>query len=378
MKLIHMSDLHLGKRLHEFSLLEDQEYILTQALELIQKEQAELVLLAGDIYDKSIPSGEAMQLFDGFLTKLANMGVTVIAISGNHDSPERVAYGGNLFRRHGVHMSPVFQGDLKPVVVEDAHGPVHIYSLPFVKPPVVRKAYPDREITTYQQAVKTVVDEIPLQPEVRNILISHQFVTGAVTCDSEDLSVGGVDNVDAEVFQSFDYVALGHLHSPQSIGRDSIRYCGSPLKYSVSESSHTKSLTVVHLGPKGTMEITNVPLKPLRDLRKIKGTYMELTARENYKDSNLEDYVHATLTDEQDVMDAMAKLRTIYPNIISLEYENTRTRSHQQVGAPEEVESKSPLVLFEDFYQVQNNQPMNQEQRAFVQNLVEEIWGELK
>lgn len=375
MKLVHMSDLHLGKRLHEFSLLEDQEYILTQAMEKIREEEVDAVILAGDLYDKSIPSGEAVQLFDRFLTILSNMGVTVIAISGNHDSPERVAYGGNLFRRQGVHMSPVFQGDLDPIILEDSHGPVYIYSLPFVKPPVVRKAYPDLELTSYHQAVKAVIDRIQEPQGARSILVAHQFVTGAVTCDSEDISVGGVDNVDAEVFRLFDYVALGHLHSPQWIGRETVRYCGSPLKYSVSEANHTKSLTVVDLGPKGTVEMKTIPLHPLRDLRKIKGTYMELTARENYKDSNVEDYIHVTLTDEQDVLDAMAKLRTIYPNIVSLEYENTRTRNQQEVGSPEDVDKKTPMDLFEDFYEVQNNQPMNEEQRNFVQQLMDEIWG---
>lgn len=374
MILAHMSDLHLGKRLHEFSLLEDQEYILTQALEILKEKKVDGILLAGDIFDKSIPSAEAVQLFDEFLTKLARLGIWIFVISGNHDSPERLSYGARLLKDNKIYLSPVFQGNLDPVTVEDVHGPVHVHLLPFVKPATVRKVYPDEEIRTYNQAVKTVVENMTVDPSARNILVAHQFVTGALRCESEDVSVGGVDNVDASVFDPFDYVALGHLHSPQWVKREQVRYCGTPLKYSVSESSHNKSLTLVEIGEKSCIGVETIPLHPLRDLRKIKGTYMELTARENYKDTNTQDYIYVTLTDEQEVMDALAKLRSIYPNVIGMEYDNTRSRRQQEVGSAVEVENKTPLDLFDDLYVLQNNAKMEPRQREFVQQLIEEIW----
>lgn len=374
MLIAHLSDLHLGKRLHEFSLLEDQEFILMQALEIIKEKEVEGVIVAGDIYDKSIPSADAVQLFDDFLTRLAGLGVSIFVVSGNHDSPERVAYGSRLLDPLRIYLSPVFRGDVKPVVLEDDHGEIYFYMMPFVKPATVRKAYPDEEIQTYHGAVKAVIDHMEVDPAKRNILIAHQFVTGAKRSDSEDVSVGGVDNVDVEAFAPFDVVALGHLHSPQWVGRETIRYCGTPLKYSVSEVDHIKSLTLLHIGPKGSLDVETVPFRPMRDLRKIKGSYMELTAKESYQDTETEDYIHATLTDEHDILDAMAKLRTIYPNMVGLEYDNARTQNHQQVGAATDLDKKSPLDLFGDFYEMQNNAKLDPSQRAFMEEIMEEIW----
>ena len=320
MKLIHLSDLHLGKRVNEFSMIEDQRFILTQILRIIDEEQPRAVLLAGDIYDKSVPSAEAVALLDDFLVELAHRRLEVFVISGNHDSPERMAFGGRLMDASGVHMAPVYDGAVTPYTLNDAHGPVQIYLLPFVKPVHVRRFFPDREIDSYNDAVAVAVEAMNVDGSVRNVLVTHQFVTGAARCDSEEVSVGGTDNVDAAVFEPFDYVALGHIHNPQQVGRETVRYCGTPLKYSFSEAGHEKSVTVVELGPKGETSIRTAPLTPLRDLVELRGTYEEVTLRDFYEAGNYRNcYVHITLTDEEDIPDAVGKLRLVYPFLMKLD-----------------------------------------------------------
>ena len=374
MKLIHLSDLHLGKRVNEFSMLEDQAFILQEILRIIDEEQPQAVVLAGDIYDKSVPSGEAVQLFDGFLWELSSRKLQVFVISGNHDSPERLSFGGRLMEGSGIHLSQVYSGKVEPVVLEDAYGPVNVYLLPFMKPAHVRRYFPEEEIGTYTEALGKAVEALEIHKEQRNVLVTHQFVTGASRSDSEEISVGGSDNVDASVFDDFDYVALGHIHGPQNIGSPRIRYCGTPLKYSFSEAGQQKSVTVAELKEKGTLEVTARPLTPLRDLREIRGSYLEVTAKRFYEGRNREDYLHITLTDEEDVPDGAAKLRVIYPNLMRLDYDNTRTRSRNLPEGAEEPETKSPLELFEEFYERQNNQPMTEEQIRFSRALMETIW----
>lgn len=374
MKLIHLSDLHLGKRVNEFSMLEDQAFILQEILRIIDEEQPQAVLLAGDIYDKSVPSGEAVQLFDGFLWELSSRKLQVFVISGNHDSPERLSFGGRLMEGSGIHLSPVYSGKVEPVVLEDAYGPVNVYLLPFLKPAHVRRYFPEEEIGTYTEALGKAVEALEIHKEQRNVLVTHQFVTGASRSDSEEISVGGSDNVDASVFDDFDYVALGHIHGPQNIGSPRIRYCGTPLKYSFSEAGQQKSVTVAELKEKGSLEVTVRPLTPLRDLREIRGSYLEVTAKSFYEGRNREDYLHITLTDEEDVPDGAAKLRVIYPNLMRLDYDNTRTRSRNLPEGAEEPAAKPPLELFEEFYERQNNQPMTEEQIRFSRELMETIW----
>lgn len=379
MKLLHISDLHIGKRVNAFSMIEDQKYILRQILAIADSQQADGVMIAGDIYDKPVPSAEAVQLFDWFLTELADRGKQVYAVSGNHDSAERIAFGAQLMSGRGVYVSPVYQGETAMLTVHDAYGELCIYLLPFIKPAVVRHAMEDAPGMegkalpgSYQDAVALAVERMEVDRSRRNILIAHQFVTGAGRCDSEDVSVGGVDNVDADLFDAFDYVALGHIHSPQHMKRETVRYCGTPLKYSFSEAEQEKSVTVVELGEKGRIEITAVPLVPLHDLRRIRGTYLEVTARDFYRDMDTEDYVQITLTDEEDIPDGMEKLRIIYPNLMRLEYDNSRTRQNRLIERTEEIEQKSELELFAEFYELQNNQPMSDEQAAFVARLIEE------
>ncbi len=374
MKFLHLADLHLGKRVNGFSMLEDQAHILRQILAILDDEQPDGALIAGDVYDKSVPSVEAVELLDGFLTELRARGVPVLLISGNHDSPERLAFGGRVMDSCGIHISPVYDGALAPVTLHDEFGPVHVWLLPFVKPAHVRRWFPDADIESYTDAVAEAVAHMDIDTAARNVLVTHQFVTGGARSGSEELSVGGTDNVDSGVFAPFDYVALGHLHGAQHIGRETIRYAGSPLKYSFSEARRHKSVTVVTLGEKGDVQVRTAALTPLRELREIRGSYDELTARSFYEHTTYRsDYLHLILTDEQDVFDAMSRLRTIYPYLMTLDYDNARTRAAGGMSVPAETERRTPLELFEALYQRQNHRPMSEVQRAYIAQLMEQI-----
>ena len=374
MKFLHLADLHLGKRVNGFSMLEDQAHLLRQILAILDDEQPDGVLIAGDVYDKSVPSVEAVELLDGFLTELCARGVPVLLISGNHDSPERLAFGGRVMDSCGIHISPVYDGALAPVTLHDAFGPVHVWLLPFVKPAHVRRWFPDADIESCTDAVAEAVAHMNVDTAARNVLVTHQFVTGGARSGSEELSVGGTDNVDSGIFAPFDYVALGHLHGAQHIGRETIRYAGSPLKYSFSEARQHKSVTVVTLGEKGDVQVCTVALTPLRELREIRGSYDELTARSFYEHTTYRsDYLHLILTDEQDVFDAMSRLRTIYPYLMTLDYDNARTRAAGGMSVPAETERRTPPELFEALYQRQNHQPMSEVQRAYIAQLMEQI-----
>ena len=379
MKLMHLSDLHLGKRLNEFSLLEDQSFILQQLVELVRSEQPDCVLLAGDIYDKPVPPAEAVTLFDDFLNKLAQL-TTVCVTSGNHDSAERLAFGAQLMREGGVHFCGLYTGEPQCMTLQDAYGSVHIYLLPFLKPAHVRHCLPPEkaeQATTYHEALRCAVERLHINAAERNVLVAHQFVTGAQTAGSEAVNVGGVDNIGAEVFADFDYTALGHIHKAQNVGSERVRYSGTPLKYSFAEWQQEKSVTLVELGEKGSVSVTALPLAPLRDLRKLRGSYEELMSKDFYdelpKDSDglLRDFYHLTLTDEEDVPDAVQKLRSVYKNLLQLEYDNKRTRTDNAIEGAERVVEKSPLELMEEFYQLQNNQALSEKQRAYLQSLLE-------
>ena len=376
MRFLHLADLHLGKRVCEFSMLDDQRFILEQVLALLDTHPVDGVLLAGDLYDKPVPPAEAVRLLDWFLTRLAERGLPVFAISGNHDSADRIAFGARLLAGSRVYVSPVFAGPPAPVTLTDEYGPVDIWLLPFLKPAAVRHVYPDEKIESFQDALGCVLRRCTPDPGRRNVLVAHQFVAGASLCDSEEPSVGGVDSVGADLFDGFDYVALGHLHSPQKVGRETLRYAGSPLKYSFSEVHQKKAALFVTLGPKGSVSVESVPLTPRHEMRQLRGSYMELTDRRAYEGTDTEDYLRVTLTDEQDVPDALARLRVIYPNLMQLDYDNCRTRARQAPQSAARACSKTPLEHFAAFYEMQNGQPLSDQQAAFCQALIEEIWKE--
>ena len=374
MRLLHISDLHLGKRVNEYSMLEDQAHILEQILKIADQEQAQGVLIAGDVYDKPVPPAEAVRLLDYLLSSFADRKIPVFFISGNHDSRDRLSFGAELFKKSGVYMAS--EGFLEKVDREDEYGELSIWLMPFLKPAQVRSVYPEKDIQTYTDAVRAVLEEADLDPAKRNILVAHQFVAGAVQCESEEVSIGGLDQVDVSVFDGFEYVALGHLHRPQSVTRETVRYCGTPLKYSFSEVHDQKSVTIVELKEKGETAIKTVPLTPLRDMKELKGTYLQLTSRPFYETQERDSYFRITLTDKEDVMDAVGKLRMIYPNLMKLDYDNVRVRTQMQYEEMEAVEQKRPDEVVAEFYQVVNGRPLSDEQSKLVEEMMEEVWEE--
>ena len=373
MKFAHIGDLHIGKRVLDFSMLEDQRFILDQMMKIFAEQNVDGVLIAGDVYDKTVPAAEAGQLFDEFITGLAKAEIPVYMISGNHDSAERLSFGAKLFESSDIYISQVYDGEMKRIVLKDQYGPISVYLLPFLKPAAVRHALQRDDINTYEEGVMAALQECEIDTSQRNVLVAHQFVTGADRSDSEETWVGGLDNVSAEVFKDFDYVALGHIHRPQKMGRETLRYSGTPLKYSFSEADHKKSVTIVELLEKGNVRVSTVPLIPRRDMRKLRGTYMDVTAKDHYTAENKMDYLQITLTDEEDVPGALQKLRTVYPNLMRLEYDNKRTRENREVQAVEAQEQKSELELFEEFYELLNNEPMKEEQTEFVEKLIQNL-----
>lgn len=412
MKLIHLSDLHLGKRVNEFQMLEDQRYILERIIDIIDEEKPQAVLIAGDVYDKPVPSGEAVQLFDDFISKLAERELEVMIISGNHDSAERLSFGARIMSRRGIHLAGGYDGTTHRVTLEDEHGEVDFYLLPFLKPIHVR-AVIARElaengkvagagsnvsadagagasdgtdegsdaapvIVTYTDAVRYAIERMGIDYEKRNVLIAHQFCTGSMRSESEEISVGGLDNVDAEVFEGIDYTALGHLHGPQNTASERVRYCGSPLKYSFSEANQNKSVTIVEMGEKTggvcKIDIKTRELIPKRDMRELRGSFSDLT-NNNYSDRfNKADYMRIILTDEEDVIGALASLRVIYPNIMRLEYDNTRTRAASIAPDLEDTDSRTPLEIFAGLYESQNGKPMDEDQVKLISGLIERVW----
>ena len=382
MKLFHIADLHIGRRIGEFDLLPDQRHILGQILALADAEKPDGVLIAGDVYDKSLPSAEAVELLDDFLTGLTARHLPVFLVSGNHDSPERLNFGSRMLTKNGVHIAGVFDGALREEGLEDTFGRVHIWLLPYVKPALVRP-YFELDIDSYDAAVRAVLKAAKVDKRERNILIAHQFVTSGMQqperCESESLAVGGLDNVDASAFDAFDYVALGHLHGPQRIGRDTVRYAGSPLKYSFSEARQHKSVTVLALGAKGELTWRLLPLTPLHDMREIKGPIDRLLQTGAADPDGRSDYIHATLTDEEEIYDAVGKLRQVYPNLMRLDFENSRTAAEpSQPAAGGDVARKTPMELFAEFYQNQNQTELTPAQSRMMETVFAEAGGDAR
>ena len=374
MRFLHLADLHIGKRVNGFSMIEDQKFVFEQVYSVIENEKIDGIIMAGDIYDKPVPSSEAVKLFDEMLTRLVSMDLPIFVISGNHDSAERIGFGSDILSAAKVYMSRVYNGNLQKIELEDDYGKINVYLLPFIKPATVKNIYKEAEIKDYDDALAYVLNQEKIDETKRNVIVSHQFVTGAMRSESEEVSVGGLDNVSVENYDAFDYVALGHIHRAQQMGRESARYAGTLLKYSFSEENHNKSMTIVDLKEKGNIEIKEIPVKPLHDLKTIKGKFSKITSEEFYKELKKEDYYRAVLTDEEDILNAIGKLKNIYPNLMSMEYDNTRTRSYSVVDNVETGETKSPLDYFEEFFEKQNGRKMSEKQRDYLL----EILGEAK
>ncbi len=385
MRFFHLGDLHIGKQLHGVNLLEDQKFVLAQTVSLASEHKPDAVLIAGDIFDRSVPTGEAVSVLDDFLTDLAATGAQVFLISGNHDSPERLNFASRLLRDQGIHISGTFNGELQRIEITDESGPVHVYLLPFVKPAFVRPWFPDAVLETYEDTVRTIIEADAPDPGARNILLAHQFVTNSgrepERSESETFNIGGLDNIDLSVFEAFDYVALGHIHGPQTIGRPGVRYAGSPLKYSFSEANHTKGISMVDFNSRDDLQITVLPLKPKHDLRTIRGPLAELVeaarAAETIGGEVCHDYIRATLTDERELIDPFGQLRINYPNLLTLEFDNRRTQSQTgTVVAGLNAATRSPLELFSDFYEIQNNTELTAEQEEVLSRVMVEAGGE--
>lgn len=382
MKFLHISDLHIGKKFRETDFTEDQIYILNEIIRIVDDIKPDGIFIAGDVYDRSVPTANAVNLFDDFLTRLELRSIRTFIISGNHDSPERLNFGKEIMGKNGIYIAGAFKGKPDRITLEDEFGSIYIYLLPFVKPSIVSYYLKDEDTSTYEKAVKAVIDAAQIDVTKRNILIAHQFVTNQGVepeqSDSELLSVGGLDNIDVSVFEPFDYVALGHIHGPQKIGRETVRYCGTPLKYSFSECNHKKSVTCIEIGNKGDIKLTYLPLHPKRDMRIIKDNINNLLSDEKYTGMNCEDYIQAIITDEEDVYDPMGRLRTVYPNILILERENARTRINEdsRTSATGDVANRTPLDLFEEFFKNQNNVELNDRQRKIVMEILTELGGE--
>ena len=365
-------------------MIEDQKYILERILEIIDEEKPQAILIAGDVYDKPLPPAEAVRLFDDFISRLSETDAEVFIISGNHDSAERLSFGSQIMDKQGVHFAGGYDGSTRCFSLEDEFGRVNIYMLPFIKPVHVRQAFIDDEraagISTFTDAVAFAIEKMKVDTECRNVLMAHQYCTDAERSESEDIPIGGLDNVDSPVFGVFSYTALGHLHRPQNVGNESIRYCGSPLKYSFSEAEQSKSVTIVEMGEKKdgvcTIEIRTPELIPMRNMKVIKGSFSELTDKNYYKHFNTDDYMRVILTDEEDVIGALGSLRAIYPYIMRLEYDNTRTRAAAIVPDAEGNDGRTPLEIFDGLYEAQNGRCMDEEQSALVSSLIEKVWGD--
>jgi len=394
MKFLHLGDLHIGKTLAEFQLIEDQKFILDQLLGIAVANKVDAILIAGDVYDKSVPSEAAVKLFDYFLCQIAQKGITAFIISGNHDSDERMNFGSSLFEANQIYISAKYDGTLCRHTCQDADGPVNIYLMPFVKASQVRHFYPNEPIADYEDAVRTVLAHSQINPDERNILVAHQFVTGTSSAPqlagssisqlsgssmpqlagSESAAtqmVGLVETISSSCFSDFDYVALGHIHSAQSVGRDEVRYAGSPLKYSLSEAARQKYATIAEIKEKGHVTVSLIPLRPLRDLRHIRGRMDQLLAKEHIVSP--EDFIYATLTDEDIIDNAMEIFRQYYPNTVRLEYDNSHTREIRQTDISRIIENKTFEEAISDFYRLIYGCEISEDEQKLMKEIAEEV-----
>lgn len=372
MKLAHISDLHIGKNVNGFSMIEDQEFILKKIMDIVKEKSVHVLMICGDVFDKNVPSVEGIRLYDRFIDRLSSENINTFIISGNHDSIERLSCGSKLMRGSGIYISRNLGEDENRYILEDEFGEINIYMLPFIKPAHVRYAY-DEQVLQYTEAVAAAISRMGVDRKKRNILMAHQYITGAARSESEEIFVGGLDNVSSRVFDDFDYVALGHLHKPQHVERKTIRYCGAPLKYSISEKNHNKSLTIIDFMEKGNIEIETVPLEPLRDICEIRGKYDELMSLNFYSTLDRENYFSIVLTDENDIADAVGRMRTVYPNIMGLSYDNRRTNTKSNADAAVISRAKNPCDYIDELFYAQNSSRLGSYQRELLEEIIAEL-----
>lgn len=377
MKILHLADLHLGKRVNEMSMIEDQKYILDQIITLIKEESVGIVLLCGDIYDKSIPTIEAIHLLDEFLDQLSKMAIKVLMISGNHDSIDRLSFGKSLFTRSNLYIASQFENEIEKITVKENGITVNFYMLPFVKSAYISHIF-HLQTDSYEECFRYLIEHTKIDEEETNILLSHQFVTAnkknPELSDSETSSLGGIDNIDFHIFDPFDYVALGHIHKPQAMGREMVRYAGSILKYSFSEIHMDKKATILTIDAKKEISLSFHPLKPLRDMREIECSLEELLKKQ-CEIGKQEDYMHVILTDEEQILDAIGKVRTIYPNVMQISFKNRRHMKQLESAQIKEdqISDQSPAELFEQFYKMQNHIDLDEKRLQLVLSVFEEV-----
>ena len=377
MRIAHISDLHLGKGLHGFSLIEDQTFILDEIVSLLKKNSVDVLLVAGDIYDKNVASVEGLRLLRKFLNDIVALNIKVLLISGNHDSAERLTFGSEFMTEKGIYFSKIYDGKIEPVELSDEFGTVNFYLLPFIKPAIVKQIFPDKEIETYEDAVACAIKELNVDTTKRNVIVAHQNILNAERCESEENVIGGLDAVNADLFKDFDYTALGHIHKPQKIG-ENVYYSGTPIKYSISEINHEKTMPVLNFAEKGNLTIEFEQLKPLREIREITGSMDEILKMARKDPNNPEDFISIVLNDEEERLDAMATLNTVYPNIIRLIYDNTTTRNSSNLEELSQNKVFHPLEMFQEFYKARRGIDLTGEQKDYMQKLIEEIWGDEK
>ena len=381
MKILHLSDLHIGKSIHEQCMLEDQKYILNQIIEEIKERKIEIIIISGDIYDRSVPPSDAVIVLNNFLkTLIKDIKIKVCVIAGNHDSKERLNFGSEIFAEEGLYISSIYSGKIDKIELQDEFGKLNIYMLPYIKPIEVKQYFDEEvDISTYNNAVKKVIEKEEINENERNIILSHQFVTAGniepEKSESEIRYLGGTENVDVSCYDKFDYVALGHIHGPQRIGRDTARYAGTMLKYSFSEVNQRKSLTIIDFKEKGNIDINLIPLKPLRDMRVIKGPIQELLKEENYINTNREDYIRAIITNEEPIYEPMSQIKKVYPNTLRLDIENSKTvtNSEDKMSDIDFIKKKDELELFNEFYKMQHNQELDELKLEMVKKVIEEV-----
>lgn len=373
MKIMHLADLHIGKRVNGFSMVEDQRYALEQILKLIEKERVECLLIAGDVYDTSVPSSESMTIFDGFLTSLNKLQVKVIIISGNHDSQERLSFARRLISNQSIYISGPYEDEVEKITLQDEYGPINFYLLPFIKPIQMKKYKEDLDLSDFQGALSYVISNINPDKSERNIILSHQFIVGAQTSESEELYIGGLEAISYDLYDDFDYVAMGHIHKKQSFRNGKIRYPGSLLKYSKSESNYNKTITIIDFKDKDNIDILEHEISYLRDMRKVEGFFNDII-ESAISEEDREDYIHITLYDEDEILDGMNRLRELYPNIMTFTYYNSRTNAVDIEYEQRQV-SKDPFELFKDFYELRNNKQLDDRKSKIIQEVINDVWG---